>query len=166
MNILFAGFTIVSITLIYFKNYRAVFWLFLCGFLFTFCSKSVQNTFEFLRNWQFDQGFLTLIAVALFAHLVEKFKLFEWEWMIYQLARVAIVLSAAKFLSIPVLSDYYNGLMIFLFWFGLSIIFANTLLKTEILPTNQLKTLNKVLKVLGCNSDKLMKKKGWAQRWY
>lgn len=152
--------------LISYNNPRAIFWVGLGSLKVLVCSLYVQVALPNVNLWMPDGIFVSLIATTVFCHLLEKYRVFEWELVLYRLVFLSMLISAANFLGIPFVSDFYGPLNIVLYATSFILIFANSLLYAGVLSTNKIKRLNRALKYIGCNSKQLHKERGWAERWF
>ena len=166
MLIGFGAIAVIATAIISLNNPRAIFWLALGSVKILLCFFCVY--FEF-QNFDFGGSngvFVSLICTAIFCHLLEKYRVFEWELVLLRLVSLSLVISAAKFLNIPVISQFYEPLNTVLYSVSLVLIFVNSLLKARLLSGDFTKKLNRFLKSIGCNSRHLKKKGGWVERWY
>lgn len=157
---------VVVTVLISYNNPRAIFWVLLGSAKVLICSVYVHVMLPNVNGWAPDGVFVSLIATALFCHILEKYRVFEWELVLYRLVFLSMIISAGNFLGIPFVSDFYTPLNMVLYAVSFVLIFANSLLKAGVLSSNKIKRLNKVLKSMGCNSKQLHKERGWVERWF
>ena len=156
----------IATIFISFNNPRAILWVTLGSLKVLVCSIYVQISFPNGNIQMPDPFFVTLIFTAIFYHLLEKYRVFEWELVLQRLVFLSLFTTAAKFLNVPVVSQAYGPLNTVFYVLSFCLIFANSLCKAGLLKTSQIKGLNRFLKSIGANSKQLEKKKGWAQRWY
>ena len=166
---MFSGFGILAVILtvfVSFNNPRAILWVTLGSLKVLICSIYVQIDFPNVNVSMPEPVFVSLIFTAVFCHLLEKYRVFEWELVLQRLVFLSLVITAAKFLHVPVVSQVSESLNTILYALSFLLIFANSLCKAGLLKTNQIKSLNRFLKSIGANSKELEKKGGWVQRWY
>ena len=157
---------VVATVMISANNPRAIFWIALGSFKILLCSLYVHFV-PSGHNFDLPDGaFISLILTGVFCQLLDKFRVFEWELVLLRLVLLSLAISAAKFLSIPVLSQFYGPLNAVLYSASLVLIFVNSLLKARLLNGDFTRKLNRFLKAIGCNSRQLEKKRGWVERWY
>lgn len=162
----FGAVAVVATVLISFNNPRAIFWVLLGSAKVLFCSLYVHTNLFYVNVWAPDGVFVSLIGTAIFCHVLDKYRVYEWELMLYRLVFLSLIISAAKFLNIPVISDFYGPLNIVLYAVSFILICANSLLKAGLIDSDKVKKLNRFLKSIRCNSKPLQKNRGWVERWY
>ena len=148
------------------NNPRAIIWIALGSLKVILTYFCVHYDLKHLDFGGPDGAFISLIYTAIFCHLLEKYRVFEWELVLLRLVSLSLVISAAKFLSIPVIAQFYGPLNIVLYGASIILIFVNSLLKARLLSGSFTRKLNRFLKSIGCNSKQLEKKGGWVERWY
>ena len=159
------AFAVLATVVISFNNPRAIFWVTLGSAKVLFCSLYVHMSYLNVNLWFPDDVFVSLIATAIFCHLLDKYRIFRWELVLYRLVLLSMIVSAGKFFGVPILSQLHTPLNILLYSASFALIFVNSLLKAGLLTGDNIKRLNRFLKTIGCNSKELEKTGGWAQRW-
>ena len=162
----FAAFGLVTTLVISYQNPRAVFWLLLGSAKVLICSIYDYAILPYGIGWAPDGIFVSLIATAMFCHLLEKYHIYEWEMVLYRLVFVSMLVSAARYVNEPVLSGMYQALTYALYSVSFVLIFANSLIKSGLLNEESNRALDGLLSALGANSRRMPKRQGWAQRWF
>lgn len=157
---------VIATIFVSFNNPRAIFWVTLGTAKVLICSLYDQIDLSGFKFWLPDALFISIIFTAFFCHLLEKYRIFEWELILYRLVSLSLIISAAKFFNVPVISTFYVPLIIALYAISFVLIFANSLCKAGLLHSKYTKRLNRFLKSIAANSKEVQKKQGWIQRWY
>ena len=159
------AFALVTTLVISYQNPRAIFWLLLGSAKVLICSFYDLAILPYGMGWAPDGLFVSLIATAVFCHLLEKYHIYEWELVLYRLVFFSMLVSAARFLDMPVISELYDALIYTAYGASFVLIFANSLKKSELLDEQTNQALDGMLSALGANSRRISRKQGWAQRW-
>lgn len=162
---LIVGLGVAGTMAISFKNPRAIVWLSLGSFKVMFCTLYARLEPLHLPGWMPSHAFVSVVTVAFICHLLEKYKKYEWELILYRFGCLVLFVELGRFLCVPMVSEYYNFLTKSVYLVALVAVFANSLAKCGLLNRPYQIALNHLLNSVNCNSRKLKQHKGWAQRW-